>query len=335
MPRCLVAAVLLVVTIAIAAPAGAQSDVSGGKDHPLLKRYEGAHIIGYEQKAFTDFEVPLARMNDYGEGPSETATVEGRHTRIVYVAPAGRSTLEVFRNYRNELADLGFETRFECAQGDCSVNQGAALATHYLYKLGRRLDTEGQRSEMAFSRPKEPRYMSARLSQPGKGDVWVSVYVAQEGFDHFEETANKSLVLLDIIEEEAMEERMVVVPADEMAEDIHGKGSVALYGIHFDTDSTTIKPESRPTLEEIAKLLKDDPDLALYVVGHTDSQGGYDYNMDLSGRRAVAVVVALANEYGIDRGRLDAAGVGFLAPVASNDTDDGRARNRRVELVKR
>jgi outer membrane protein OmpA-like peptidoglycan-associated protein len=70
------------------------------------------------------------------------------------------------------------------------------------------------------------------------------------------------------------------------------------------------------------------------VVGHTDSQGTYEHNMDLSMRRAEAVVKSLADDYSIDKGRLRAAGVGYLAPVASNDTVDGQAKNRRVELVK-
>ncbi|HZX83541.1 MAG TPA: OmpA family protein, partial [Reyranella sp.] len=85
---------------------------------------------------------------------------------------------------------------------------------------------------------------------------------------------------------------------------------------------------------EIAALLKSDPRLAVLIVGHTDNQGGFDYNIELSRRRADAVVKALAVTYKIDPKRLRAAGAGMIAPTAANDAEDGRAKNRRVEVVK-
>ena len=108
-----------------------------------------------------------------------------------------------------------------------------------------------------------------------------------------------------------------------------------LYGIQFDFDSAKILPASRPALDEIGKLLTEDSGLALHVVGHTDNAGSLDYNLDLSRRRAESVVRDLVSTYGIDGGRLEAHGVGFLAPVASNGDESGRALNRRVELVER
>jgi outer membrane protein OmpA-like peptidoglycan-associated protein len=119
-----------------------------------------------------------------------------------------------------------------------------------------------------------------------------------------------------------------------MARSIGTTGRVALYGIFFDTDRADLKSESGPTLAEIAGLLEADPRLAVLIVGHTDNQGAFDHNLDLSRRRAEAVVKALAANYRIDPRRLRAAGVGMMAPAASNDADDGRARNRRVEVVK-
>jgi len=94
-----------------------------------------------------------------------------------------------------------------------------------------------------------------------------------------------------------------------------------------------IKPESKPTLDEIAKLLSGQPELSVFIVGHTDNQGAYDYNIDLSRKRAAAVAAALAKSCNIAPARMRTAGVGFLAPVGSNATEDGRALNRRVELV--
>ncbi|GMQ79360.1 MAG: hypothetical protein BMS9Abin02_1944 [Anaerolineae bacterium] len=144
----------------------------------------------------------------------------------------------------------------------------------------------------------------------------------------------KPVTLLEVIESKPMDTGMVTVNADAMAKGIDETGHIAIYGIYFDTGSANLKAESESTLNEIARLLKARPSLNLLVVGHTDNQGGYDYNMDLSQRRAAAVVTALVNQYGVDRKRLTAAGVGYLSPVASNDTPEGRAKNRRVELVK-
>lgn len=88
-------------------------------------------------------------------------------------------------------------------------------------------------------------------------------------------------------------------------------------------------------LAEVVKLLDNNPDMKLFVVGHTDLVGGFDANMDLSRRRAEAVVKVLVSKNGVDRGRLDPHGVGPLAPAATNRTDEGRAQNRRVVLVER
>ena len=108
---------------------------------------------------------------------------------------------------------------------------------------------------------------------------------------------------------------------------------VAIYGIYFDFNKADVKPESDPTLIEITKLLSQNPNLKLYVVGHTDNVGKFDYNMKLSQTRANAVIQALVSRYGVDRNRLKSYGVGPLAPVQPNKTEEGRAKNRRVELV--
>ncbi|MBS0249139.1 MAG: OmpA family protein, partial [Proteobacteria bacterium] len=129
----------------------------------------------------------------------------------------------------------------------------------------------------------------------------------------------------------AMDNKMVDAAA--MAKGLGDKGHIALYGIYFDTDKATIKPESAPTLAEMAKLLNGQPALNVYIVGHTDNQGSYEHNMTLSRQRAEAVAAALAAHYKIARGRMKTAGLGFLSPVGSNATEEGRALNRRVELV--
>ncbi len=137
------------------------------------------------------------------------------------------------------------------------------------------------------------------------------------------------------IVEEAEMEQDIIVDANSMLNDINAQGRVALYGIYFDFDKSDVKSESDPTLKEISKLLSENPNLNLYVVGHTDNVGDYNYNMKLSQARADAVVKTLASKYNVDKNKLTSAGVGPLAPVTTNDTEEGKAQNRRVELIKK
>lgn len=137
---------------------------------------------------------------------------------------------------------------------------------------------------------------------------------------------------LDVLEEGQMKQD-VVADAASMAKDISATGKVAIYGIYFDTNKTDIKPESEASIKEIANLLQQNPQLKLYIVGHTDNVGTLDANMDLSKRRAESVISYLVTNHKADASRLKGCGVGPLAPVASNKTDEGKTKNRRVELV--
>jgi len=145
---------------------------------------------------------------------------------------------------------------------------------------------------------------------------------------------DSALAELIVIAPQAMEENMTLLSAADMSKAIADAGKVVLYGINFDTDKDTLRADSQPTLQEIGKLLKDNPGLMIHVVGHTDNQGKPDYNLDLSRRRAAAVVREIASKYGISASRMDPFGCGQYAPAASNESDEGRAKNRRVELVK-
>jgi OOP family OmpA-OmpF porin len=160
-----------------------------------------------------------------------------------------------------------------------------------------------------------------RLNKDGK-EVWVEVWA--------EFTGKYSL---SIMEKKSMEQD-IVANADAFSNDLKTTGHSAVYGIYFDTGKSDLKPESDKALGEIAKLLKSDAGLKLYVVGHTDNVGGLESNMKLSGDRADAVVQALVRTHGVAAPRLKSYGDGPYAPVASNDSEEGRAKNRRVELVK-
>jgi outer membrane protein OmpA-like peptidoglycan-associated protein len=156
----------------------------------------------------------------------------------------------------------------------------------------------------------------------GSNDVWMALHVVAYG----------AVYNMDIIEKQAMQQE-VTLDAAGMASSIAGTGSVAIYGINFDTASSVIKPESEPAIDEIAKLLTNNPTLKVYIVGHTDMVGDAASNVRLSQARAQSVITALVSKHGIAAARLVAFGNGPYAPIASNETDEGRAKNRRVELV--
>jgi OOP family OmpA-OmpF porin len=141
--------------------------------------------------------------------------------------------------------------------------------------------------------------------------------------------------LIAVVETKKAETGMVVANAEEMGTDIDELGGTVLDGLQFEHDSATLMAESKPALDEIAKLLKSLDGKGFYVVGHTDSSGTHAYNMKLSADRATAVRAALVKDYGVASKCLEAARIGPLTPVFTNSSQGGRARNRRVELVER
>jgi OmpA-OmpF porin, OOP family len=166
----------------------------------------------------------------------------------------------------------------------------------------------------------DDRYATLKFAKDGK-EIWAQVDSAwNAGYQIF------------IIEKAGMAQE-IVASAEAFSNDLKDTGHAAVYGIYFDSGQAVVKPESEPALEQIAKLLKGDPNLKVNVVGHTDNVGTIEANMKLSQARATAVAAALTSKYGIAAIKLKPYGVGPLSPVASNKTDDGKAKNRRVELV--
>lgn len=270
--------------------------------HPLVTAYPGSVLETPPQVAeFDEYELLVGKMK--GGAPMPSKRVEGKVTQFYYTSPQGRSALEIFRNYESAFKQAGFETIFACKGSAECGDQRQIKGLHYVpYN-------------------EDARYMAARRSTPD-GEVHVALH-AEGPWTYF-----------TIIEGKPMQTGLVKVTAEAMDKGIMAEGHVAIYEILFDTGSATLKPESTPALQQIAALLTKSPKLSLYVVGHTDNVGAMAQNLDLSKRRAGAVVTALTTSHGVAAARLKADGVGPLAPVASNDSETGRAKNRRVELVK-
>lgn len=309
-PHELLRPILLLLALSVGAMTNASAqtrDVVGAKDYPGIGRFGGSFITGYQVKDFDAARMQAAAFKD-GQ-PTDARRLEGRITRIAYRTNPGPSILEVSRNFETQLAKAGFETLLNCDTDACGgipfseavdalpIPQMWVDGFNYRYYAGRK--GNGSRET----------YASVLVSENNR-DIYTQLVVAEVG---------------------AIENKMV--DAAVMAKGLRETGRIALYGIYFDTDRAEVKPESRPTLEQIPKLLTAQVSLSVFIVGHTDNQGPFAYNLDLSRRRAEAVAAELVKNYGIGAPRLRTAAVGLLAPVGSNASEAGRALNRRVELV--
>ena len=327
------AAAVFAIGLAAALAVHAQ-DLAGAKDHPLVKRFAGATIVGQDHKRFDAYTLQTgtfttydltAKRNEY----RQQQLLEGAVTRLWYEAPGTTSSTELLRNYQNELKAQGFSILYDSTQ-----DTDAKRWNNYLAAYGY-LGLKTSRSPFVFTAAKKEtiRFSSLKLARP-EGDVFVAVTTVEWAKpDKTYKAERGAYAAVDIVEVGAMKQQMVAVSAGEMSKSMASTGRVALYGILFDTGKAELKAESKPALDEIGKLLKGEPALRLRIVGHTDNQGALDANIALSKRRAEAVNAALVAQHGVAAARLAAFGVADLAPVASNGSEDGRAKNRRVELV--
>jgi outer membrane protein OmpA-like peptidoglycan-associated protein len=306
-------------------------DTAKGQDHPLLSRFEGSKMVAYDVKQFEEVMLPAGKRiaNKNNQVAFDNALqLEGKYTRIVYNYPKERSSLEVMRNYQAALEKAGLKPVFSCAKEACGKDFGE-------FWLDKRLGNNFIQGSSDYWSPfnygrMETRYLLAKGVTKDGMLVHVAVYAVAPM-----EKYNGGLYL-EIVEAKEMEGGKVSANLDAagMAKGIATEGKVAVYGIYFDTAKADVKPESKAALAEMAKLLQQDAQLKVYVVGHTDNQGVLAQNIDLSQKRAEAVIKALSADYKVDAKRLSAKGVASYAPVASNDADAGRQLNRRVELVK-
>lgn len=313
---CLIALLLFIPGIA-----SAQKDVKGSKDHPLVGRFADSVIRAYEAKDFDEYTLGLGKLSYRGTDNTfhwaKSEKIEGRITRITYVAPASASTAAIIRSYGEALRKADFKVLFAADEKALGYRYDNWYYKAYPDPQQRRQNLLGFRST---------RYLVAKLSRQ-EGDVYAVAYTAIGGFA----ARNAPIIQLDVIEVKGLEKGLVT--AGGMSNELAKSGRIAIYTLYFDTDKADIKPESEPTLKEIARLIQQDRSLKLYVVGHTDNTGALAHNVDLSQRRAEAIVKTLTLNHGVEAARLRSAGVGPLAPMAPNQTENGRAKNRRVELV--
>ena len=339
LPLLVYAAAAVVVAGSLLSPAHAK-DVAGAKDHPLVKRYEGSEIAWYAQKSYAAMRLALGPVvfnyNDGKMEPYKKLDVEGRKTTIYYTVPAGVGTLEAVRNYENELKEKGFEIMFSAAGDDLERNKGDNVPAEIYGVTSSNTNREypDMVSLTGADRTKS-HYAAAKLTRGDEGDVYAAVYAIEASWPAaaMKVPEKSTLVRLDILEVKPMQQKMVTVDAAEMDKQISLNGKVALYGILFDFNKAEVKPESEAALTEIAKLLQNRTTLNVLVVGHTDTAGNFESNRTLSQKRAEAIVASLVSKHKVSNKRLFPVGVSFASPVATNTAEEGRAKNRRVELV--
>lgn len=347
---------LLLPPLALADATVPKADIAGAKDPAWLKRYEGSFIVSREFRRFDAVAFPASKLiksedsedrdayNNLVHRAKQVIKAEGEYTRLVYIAPEERSPLEVLRNYTDEVEAAGGKVVWQCVDKECGGDIHGNDHGGGWQGLMEQIYPQNRMKDEAFSNgscatggtPGEQQYALATIPVEGGGRRVLGLYAfAIQTSTYCKALNGRTGMLVVAVDEKLREKKMVTVSAGDMAKALDADGRIALYGITFDTDRSTIRAESKDTIAQIAALLKQQPKLELDVVGHTDNAGGAEHNRKLSQRRADAVVVALVEDHGIDEARLHARGEGMDKPVGDNATDAGRAKNRRVELVKR
>jgi OOP family OmpA-OmpF porin len=287
-------------TLAVAVPKSQPQDQQGCKDYPLFNRMPNYHIVDCASVEFDSRKFPIGPPVGDDQKPKHVE-VEGARILLLYELNEGAkpaSGLQIMRNFENATKNAG-----GTVQG--TYPEWCKATVDYDPRLGNGCTSWG---------------VSMKFVSAGK-EIWA--YMQMTGDESYG---------IQIIERKTMKQD-IAVNAAELQQGLAATGHVAVYDILFDTAKSDIKPQSEAALKEIAKLMAQNPALKLHVVGHTDNVGDLAANMKLSQVRAASVVTALTTQHGVAANRLSAFGAGPYAPVASNKTEEGRARNRRVELV--
>lgn len=302
------AAVVLGAILAGLAATAAEA-APGTKDHPLIQPYPGSTLTRRDNLGFSEYKAVVG-LDQKGKTDDEiikTVRASGELTRLAYENPKGRSPLELLANYREGLEKAGFVVLFQCGGAECGPGWASS-------RWSRVTGLRYASSDMHFVSAK-------REDAAGAAYVAISIIRLRHS--------------IDILEGKPMQTGLVTVTAAALETGLATGGRAVLDGVFFDHDKATITGESKAALDVIAAFLADRPELDVFIVGHTDSAGAFEYNLNLSRQRAQAVVDRLIKEYKIPAGRLVAHGVGPLSPAKANATEQGKAANRRVELVAR
>lgn len=302
-------------------------DISGSKDHELLTRYPGTEIKYYFERDYYETRYPIAPA-EYDKEPKKWLEISGKQTSMVYEAPKNKSTIEIMKNYEDAFKKQNAEILFKCKAGECDGTTTWYAAHFFSSTFGetnRESNGEISHYESFNAYHASQRYLLAKVTTTDK--IYYVVVAATPKYDE-----NPVKILVEIIEVDAMQTGMIELNADIFKQKLEKEGKIALYGILFDTGKTDVKPESKKEINLIVDYLKQNPKAKIYIVGHTDDVGNFGENSLLAEGRAIKVAEAL-KQFGNFEPRVTPIGVGPVCPVATNETEEGRAKNRRVEIV--
>lgn len=318
------AALGLAAHLASVAPVKAQTAIEDAEAHHLVPLVADAYITRdeYTDLAVIDFPIGPRERDDY----EDLVTIEGSHRQLEYTIDGLEiSVLRLFRSYLEHFEATGLEVVFAGQGDELGAREGFSFMAGSNSLLARTPSTAGASNA----------YILAR-------DAQETTYVALSFFSRQEArrmmvnvVEREQVQSLDMVtpEEEPAREVPQVQAAEELESGLLADGRVVVNAILFAFDSDQILPESGEALAVVAGLMADRPELKLLVVGHTDGVGNFDYNLRLSVARAQSVVEWLTSRHGIDDARLRPAGAGSMSPITTNRSEEGRALNRRVELV--
>jgi len=319
--------VALMASIPVLAADKAPADRKGGADSALLSRYKGSTLYMYGESRIEEASVVTTQ-----KGKPVLIPVEGKVSNRLYIAPEDSSPLEIYRNYRHALEAAGFQTLYACETAACEQANVQQLVEDFPRKA--RWDSYDNAVRGTFNSGNQPgfHYYSGQRKGPA-GVTYVSIGIVA-GFPNSGIMGRKRQ-FVQIVEPAVTQLGNVEVDAAAITTGLKRDGKMALYGIGFDTNKAVLRNDSASQLAQMANALKATPAMNVFIVGHTDNQGDFAANSALSQKRAEAVCAALVSKYGIASARMVARGVANLAPVSTNESDDGRAKNRRVEMVVR
>ncbi|MFC0253909.1 OmpA family protein [Massilia consociata] len=315
--------------LAAPAPVTAQQlrNAPGGADTPVLSRYQGSILY-----AFGEESVGSAQVVEADKGKPVVRAAEGKISNRFYWSPVGTSPLEIYRNYRQALEAAGYQIAYACEEAKCRQDGTQPLVAG-LPEAAKWTESDALVRSIFNSGNQQGFYLISARKPAGSGFQRVQVATSLSNLSPPYEKRVRQFV--QVIEPATVQTGKVTVDANAIGDALKRDGRIALYGVLFDTNKASLRADSDEQLKQMAKALADAPGAKVFIVGHTDNQGDFENNMGLSQRRAQAVADALASRFGVAANRMTARGVASLAPVASNQSEDSRARNRRVELVLR
>jgi len=300
------------------------TDIENSQDHPLISRFDKSVIEFYKETKWGSYKLPVgSKGNIDWDNP---LILEGKVIRIQYTTSTDYNPEFILQNYKKAFSNSGYTLLTAIAAEELGFSERPHTWINKYYdaddfykglnngKFGKGLEFPTWKKEHCF--------IAVKGNKAGK-DIYVAVYiVADEKYN---------IIAQDVIEVEAAETGLVT--AEEILKGITTDGHIAIYDILFDTGKSEIKQGSSDIFQIIAEFIKSNPSKKYFIVGHTDNTGNFEDNKTLAENRAKSVINELVSKYKVDKTQLSAYGVASLVPVSSNSSEEGRAKNRRVEIV--